>query len=230
MIELGIIYGIVSMICWGVSDYVCSLAAKKLNPLKMYFWFNLFGTIPLIIMTLFMTGFHIPSNQNMLTYVVVAFGYLFGNLALIKGLKVGKVSIVVPVSSMWPVLIVGFSLFFLGETLNLVNSVAVALIIFSLIIVSITKEKKHLKRKEVVRSLKYATLAALCWGIANSLYVSLARTDGWFWSALIAQVLVIILSFAIILIIKERSYSRTQYNRYYWDHCFFGIWLWFKCT
>ena len=135
-ISLGIIFGIIAMLCWATSDIIAAKAVRKTSVFKTFFWSQIVCTTLFIL--IFVTFFEFTPISFPTIGVILITGFLFvvSYLAYLKGMQVGKVSIISPVAACWAVITVILSLIFLNETLTLLQGVGVSLAILGAVLTS----------------------------------------------------------------------------------------------
>lgn len=112
-----------------------------------------------------------------------AFFTVIANLAFFKSLKLGKVSIVMPVASCWAVTTVLLSLIFLNQSLMRNHIIGVVLAIVGAILVSFKwKDLKKLQNR--AEGVTYAVVAALAYGIDFVIIDIIANEIDWFFPIL----------------------------------------------
>lgn len=96
-----LLMGLLSALCWGVTDYLSGKAARELGVFKALFVSHLFG---LIMLSLIFFVFSIPFElkiSGLLTAAIASFCNLLGMVFLLKALSIGKVSVVAPLVSLY---------------------------------------------------------------------------------------------------------------------------------
>lgn len=167
IITTGIIFGLISMMGWGVGDYVIALASRKVGNIKALFYSYLLGSIILILFTLIMRfPFNMTAKAFLFSLVAgilhVIAGYLF-----YKGLIVGKISLVSPIASSYSFILVLFGLVFFQEKLSFFQTTAIIGIIIGSIFTSLDIKEliSQFKFKKVDPGIPYAFATMLFWAI-----------------------------------------------------------------
>jgi len=178
-VSLGILFGTVAMISWGVSDFCVSKSARGCDPIRAFFWSQL---VALAIMSvIFFTFFSMPVLSFRIIALIFASGTLtvIANSAFYKALRVGQVAIVMPVESCWAVVTVFLSLAFFHEALTGAQTIGVTLAILGAILVSF-KWNDFLNMKKHANGVNYAILAAAAFGTDFVLIDMMVEEIGWF--------------------------------------------------
>ncbi|MDD5178200.1 MAG: DMT family transporter [Candidatus Nanoarchaeia archaeon] len=175
----GIIFGIIAMLCWGTADFFVANAVRKTSSFKTFVWSQIIGLILFFIIFSLFFNIQIPSLS--LVILILASGLLgaVSYLAFYKGLQIGKVSIISPVSACWPVIAIILSLIFLSEKLTGIQSIGISLAIIGAILTSF-KFNDLLKLKNVATGIKYGVVALIGWGIYFTFIDILVSELSWF--------------------------------------------------
>jgi bacterial/archaeal transporter family protein len=164
-LSIGIMAGLVAMLCWGVADFVQALNIKKIGAAKNMFFSNIIGFIPTLIVFFFFLAagsIHIDTISFILLFVA---GILdtAGVFSFMKSYEKGEISIVTPISASYSVLTVILAFLFLGETLPFLKIVSIVLIVIGIFFVSTNFKKiRHL---HTVEGVKESIIALVAWGI-----------------------------------------------------------------
>ncbi|MBW2977163.1 DMT family transporter [Candidatus Woesearchaeota archaeon] len=180
-ISSGILFGIIAMLGWGVSDFFVAKAVRKTTVLKTTVWSQLIGMI--LFFLLFPFFLEIPRFSFIDTAIILISGVIgiLALLAFFKGLQKGKISIVSPIASSYAALTVILSFIFLGEKLNALQTAGVSLAILGAVLTSL---RFHgligLKIKNIGTGVKYGLIAMIGWGTIFVFIGFLVSKFGWF--------------------------------------------------
>jgi len=187
-VSLGILFGIIAMIGWGFSDFFAAMAARKTSVIKTLVWSQIVGTLMLILAFLLFFKFPDISFNYLMLILISAFLNIIALLAFYKGMQIGNVSVISPISSAYAAITVILSLIFLNEKLNGLQTVGVSLAILGTILVSFKlHDLMKLKLKSVVSGVRYGLIAMLGWGIAFVFVGILVENLGWFFPPLLIK-------------------------------------------
>jgi drug/metabolite transporter (DMT)-like permease len=181
--NIGFLSGLLSMLGWGIADFLAAKSSRKIGYLPTYFWTQLIAfLIALIYFFLKFPTLNVNNLPQFLLFLLSA-GILFmvGSLAFYKGFVVGQVSLVSPIGASWTTVTVILSVIFLKEILPINQIVAIILIILGIILVSTNlKEVFKMKKFLLLAGAKEGFIAMLTWGLSLFLIVPVSKTLGWF--------------------------------------------------
>lgn len=180
MAEISIVYGIMAMLGFGLSNFFALLAVKKESALTVVFWSEVFGILLLVLFVGFSKA--LPNSLMLLTILAVA-GVVgaVAYLSFVRGLKVDRLSIVAPLGNSWSLITVLLSVIFLSQKLTNSQPIGVATVIAGTVLVSLKlSDIKKLHLGELEGGAKYGLAAMLGWGIQSFLIAELAPALGWF--------------------------------------------------
>ena len=193
-LSLGVIFGLVVMIGWGAHK----LFAKKLiNRVGAYSGLIYTNSVivGLVVIYCLATGtFAVPSKNIFLLTLLLAFLGALGAFFLYKSMEIGKLSIVVPISHVYSVIIVFLAFIFFGERLTRMQLSAVILAILGTLLISFKySEFKKIELKKASKGVPYALATTLCWGIVYFLIRIIVNELGPFVTSLYFETIILTL-------------------------------------
>lgn len=128
-------YALLSIFWWGVFGYLSKIGSAHASPPQMQILFTI-GMLPLVAAALFRGK--ITRDRRGLFYGVLT-GVLsgLGAIAYFAAMRVGKASLVGPVTSLFPLLTVLLALGILKERMNRIQLAGVALGLISIAVLSV---------------------------------------------------------------------------------------------
>ena len=180
-LSIGVILGILAMICWGASDFLAAHATRKSNAIKTFFWSMFFNFV--IYVAIFFTFFDVPVLSAASIFGILAMGAIntIAFIAFYNGMHKGKVGVVSPITNTWPIVTVIFALAFLGESLTALQIWAATLVIAGAILTSFKlHEVMSLSIKKAEAGVGLALLAAFMFGIFFIFVDVFVEQLGWF--------------------------------------------------
>jgi transporter family protein len=129
-------YALLCIIAWGTWGFVAKLGADRIAPGPLQILATA-GTLPLALLAFLQLRMRLEKDARGIGYSVLN-GVLssIGLLAYYAAASRGKVSVVGPVTSLFPLLTVGLAYIFLRERLNKVQVAGVALSLVAIAIFS----------------------------------------------------------------------------------------------
>src|SRR3954471_16130933 len=112
-------YSLGSALCWGVADFSGGLASRKASVYKVVLVAHTTGMALMIALAL-VRGEHMPSTREMLWGVAAGTAGTIGLVALYRGLAVGKMGIVAPITAVLTALLpISYGMFSQGLPRNI---------------------------------------------------------------------------------------------------------------
>ncbi|MCX6709711.1 MAG: DMT family transporter [Candidatus Woesearchaeota archaeon] len=193
MIEIGVIFGIISMFAWGISDFLAARSVKKESVFSVFFWSQMASTLLLFI--LFRKfDFSGISAKALIFIIITSVVDIVAYLAYYKAFSVGKTSIISPVVSCWAAVTVVLSVILFGEKLSAVQVLGILLAIFGSVFISF-KIHEIRGRKIKSKGLGLAVIAMLAWGSQVVFIRALVGELGWFMPTILIKLALIPIAF-----------------------------------
>lgn len=180
-LSLGIIFGLITLVCWGAADFFAAKAVRKADLFETLLWSQIISFICFLL--LFFALFQLP----IFTWETVKLLFIAGFLSaltfgtLYKGLKIGHVSVITPIVACWSVVTAILSVIFLNEKLTGLQIAGIVFAITGAILTSIKLEDlKKSKRAKLIMGIEYAIITAVAWGIGFTITAVIVERLGWF--------------------------------------------------
>src|SRR3989344_6906350 len=136
---MGILAGLLSMVCWGTAIFLAALASRKFGNFLTLFWMQLFGFHVGAVFFIFnfksFAYFSIPQNIPLL--LIVAMLQVIAYLAFYKGLEKAQVSLVSPIGAAWGLVTAVLGVIFLKEKLSGTQILSIGFIVVGILLLSI---------------------------------------------------------------------------------------------
>ena len=188
------LFGFASAICFGTGDFTGGYITKKSNVFLVLFFSQLVGFI-------FLVGCIIVFNEQLnvesifISLISGIFG-AFGLLAFYRGLSMGNMGIVAPITSVvTPIVPFLYSVFQLEYSITQIAGIILALI--AIWLVSSSKLQKRVSYIDIV----LAIIAGICLGL-YLVFINLASTTNYFYPILFARISSLCMISIIILLNK----------------------------
>jgi len=168
--ELGVMLALVAMVGYGFSDLFLTKAARRSGEYPTLFWRGIIILLLTLPVVLAVEGtILIPLEHLWLLLLLGVIGTL-AYYSYSKAVKVGVVSVISPFSHSAVLLTILLAFIFLGERLNMLQSLAVGLIILGMVFISVDyKELKKMRVKHLTRGMGYAVITFFGWGLYSFL-------------------------------------------------------------
>jgi drug/metabolite transporter (DMT)-like permease len=165
-LSLGILFGLLSMVGFGLSNALSQPLTRKIGSSKTLFLRNLF-IVPFMLAVFLI----FPAQQSYdISFFAIAFGLgILGfvpTLAFYKAVKIEKVGVVAPVASSQVVIAVLLAMLFFNETLSATQLASIVLIIAGVLLISFNpKDWKNLLGAGLSLGVLFALVASVLWGL-----------------------------------------------------------------
>ncbi|MBN2423221.1 DMT family transporter [Candidatus Woesearchaeota archaeon] len=164
MILTGILCGLAAMLGYGISDYLLKKPSEKIGTYSTLFQIQvitLILNIPFIIYYFSKYTFNITVSDLVILTIAAIFD-VFAWFNFSKSLTKGEIAIVTPIMSVYSIVTVVLSVFFLNEILNSYQLVAVFLALLGIILTS--ADIKNLHKIHSTKGVLNAFASMIGWG------------------------------------------------------------------
>jgi drug/metabolite transporter (DMT)-like permease len=217
---VSIIFGLLAMLGYGVTDFFSSVITKRDNAVRVTFWYFLISGVALAIGAL--VFFQIP-QISAYEWILLAITSVFSAAGLItfyRALRIGKLSIVAPISSAWSIVPFLAGALLLGEPLGIVQVVGILVVIIGTVLASFSfKELKKMKLTTLAPGAGYAIATLLIWGVFYTTIGVLSKEIGWIY----AIAIVTLGSALAIFLFSFRNVGSLSFPRKIW--WLIGLWI-----
>ncbi len=169
--SLGIVFGLLAMLGYGLSNAFSQIPAKKIGPKRTIFFRGVFISAILLPVLLF----YLPTTNFSFAYIPVAFAVSFiGYLPLItfyKALEKGKVGIVAPIANSSVIFTILLSVIFFGEALTAGRLIAIAMILAGIVLISVNP--RDIRKSQLFKmssGIPFALVTCVLWGMVFFLF------------------------------------------------------------
>ncbi len=180
---LAVIFAILTFIGWGTGDIFGVFSSRRLGAFRSALWVNIITVPYLAILAPFFLDelftFTLPILiLNAVLGVIVTCAFM----AFLEGARLGKPSILGAIAGSFPALVVILSIIFLGEKLSSIQALAIVVIIAGIVLTSINFKELSGSKVKLERSIGFALLAMVLWGIFFTFIRIPVQQVGWFWA------------------------------------------------
>lgn len=168
-ISTGVLYGLVALFGWGLSDFIARKAIDEEGHYRILFFSTLLGAAFLLVFTALFLKVPALSLEMLVVLVFLGTLWTFGCLAFYKAIEIGKLSIVSPVGASWAIIAVLIGFFFFSERVTPERGVGIMLAVLGIALASTSfSELRKARRAVLMKGVNYALFAMLGWGLMFS--------------------------------------------------------------
>lgn len=170
------------MLGWGTADYLAALSSRKISAFQAYSWMVF---VAAAISAAGVLLFDVSLSFSIITLVKI-FGFAalltIGNFSYFHGLSIGSVSLLAPLSSVWPIITVLFAILVYRESPTTLQFLGGVAILAGVILASLNWQEllKNFRMTTSDPGAKWVFIAVATWGLGYSFYSPLTRAYGWF--------------------------------------------------
>lgn len=201
--DIGVLYGLVAMLGFGLHNSLLQAPSRGLGVNRTLFFRGVMTTLLLFLALLFSLPSSFDYFQLAIAVGVSVLGY-FPLALFLKALKTGKVGVVVPIANSFAVFAVLFSFLLFGESLALLQLVAISLIVVGIALLSLNFQ--DLRSSAIFNPLS-GVLLALGASILWALFYVLSKIPVSFFGpilpALIGEVVILVITAGVMA--RERQ-------------------------
>jgi drug/metabolite transporter (DMT)-like permease len=154
-LDLSIVYGLLTATGFGVADFIAKLSTDRIGFLRTALFMQLVGGLLLIPFTLPEFWLLFVEPWYALAGILLGVVNALATLSLYKGFEVGRLSVVSPIASSYPVVSVILAIVFLRENITDERLTGIALIMAGIILVGIQRSERE-ANKHVASGVIYA--------------------------------------------------------------------------
>lgn len=199
--NLGVAAALVSMVSWGIGDFLIQRSARRLGDWKTLFYIDALGWIVLLPLCFK----ELISASGTEIAILAAIG-LFVPIAAIldfEALKKGKIAVVEPIFCLEIPVAAILAFFVLGETVTGAQTGLIAALVVSLALVSLSRFSVLKKMSFLEQGVRIAVLAAISMGVLNFSFGVGAREAAPLLASFFIRLMASSVSFIVLLSRKE---------------------------
>lgn len=170
MPTISVIFGVISMFGFGLSNAIAQIPAKKIGGKRTAFFRSFFITILFLMFLPFLGEINFSVKYILITVGISLIGYV-ALVSFYNALSKGKVGLISPVANSAVIFTVIFSTIFFRESLILVQWISISIIIIGIILTSLDfRDIKNSNLLKVSSGIPYALITCLLWGLVFFLF------------------------------------------------------------
>lgn len=211
-----IIGGLIAMITEGIADFTDKINVQKFDALKIIFWTELIGTIPIILYSLTSKSLILKINSNLLPHLIIlSIIDTIGCIFLYRALKKGKVSIITPVFATYSILSCLISTIIFKEPIKSTAFILIFLMLLGIILTSLDFsdiKNTSFKLKNLTAGIPECIISMIIYSFWYPLWNHYIDADTNWISTLLTYKLLLSLVAIIIIKLKNGSVSLKDSN------------------
>lgn len=181
---LSVAFAIASMAGFGLGDFIAKTVVAKASAYRTVLISQCVGSVPFFLATL-MYGWAVPDGSLVFLTALSAAMSTVMLFSLYQALKLGKASIVTPISSCWTVAAVVLSVTILGEALSMLQILLISTVFLGILLVAVQSSDRKSKASNV--SIILALLVVFLGGGNTILLKWIAETGHYLMGFLLAR-------------------------------------------
>jgi transporter family protein len=127
---------LLALVCWGVWAFLPKIAVRFVSPRSAFLWEVAGGLVVGLFVTLTLKERIAVDWRGIVPAMLTGVAGYLGVIFFLYALQTGKVSVVAPLSALYPVITIGLGVAFLGERLSPVQLLGAALALVSVVLLS----------------------------------------------------------------------------------------------
>jgi drug/metabolite transporter (DMT)-like permease len=208
-ILIGTISGLGAGVMWGVADWLTPRNKDKLSFWQINLIINLAGVACYLALFLITLPHQMPSQEIMLKAVLGSVFLTSGYVFFVKALTLGPVAVVVPLSSIYPMVTLALSVIFLNAIFTGIQVVAMVTIIIGAVLLAYEKNYQRLPLRTLHRANYLTIMSVLLWGTAFFILNPLITKENWQVLLLILDSVGLIIAFTLLAIVYKSHFSKA---------------------
>lgn len=182
MTNLAIIFAFAAYFGWAIGAFFETVAARRINSYSLTFWGLVIGAV--------LSSFYLPfaiSLANGFTLsilclnLLLALFFIGGIIIYYEALKIENRSLTGTIAQSFPAFTVIFSILFLGEKLNSIQSAAIIITFIGLVLCVYDFKDTSSEKKTLNKGTILALAVSISWGIYFAFIKLVIEKVGWFW-------------------------------------------------
>lgn len=203
MLYIGILIATISMVFYGVGDFLQGVGSKKINPITFLFWGQIVGIAFYLSLFLIFKPNYIVTSYN-LTLAIVAGALIFvSSMLFYKGLEIGKSSFMFPIANAAGALAAILGVVLLHERLLSNQAFGVALTAIGILVMFDVINLKDISVRKIEAEGFYAISTMALWGVFLLIIGFISKQMGPIMPGLITYSISMLFTFAYVILRKK---------------------------
>lgn len=184
---ISIIFALIAAVGWGIADIFGGLVAKKIGGYS--------SAVVSYILSLIIASLYIPfaihdlsgiTLSTIIWLIIITPIGVIPLIALYEGFQRGNASLIGTIGGANGILVIPMSLIFLGESINLNQTICIILVIIGVLLASLDFTELKFKKIFSDKGIPYGLVAMITWAIWFTFVKIPINNIGWFWPAYIS--------------------------------------------
>lgn len=185
-----LLFAAIAFFGWGVGDIFETITVRRIGAIQASFWIYLSRVIIFSVLIPFsLQEIARLTLDTFLLNILLSFFLIFGTVAFYKGLNTYIPSLVGTIAASFVGLVVIFSMVFLGERINNLQTISIIVIFIGIVLATLNLEAIRKGNHGVSQGMVFAFIAMICWGIYFTFIKIPVYKIGWFWPHYISYLL-----------------------------------------
>jgi drug/metabolite transporter (DMT)-like permease len=199
----GIAFALLTCLSFGTSDFLAGVWTRRIPNLTVLVFAQLAGLV-LVSVLVALFGGPVPSADFLPYAVLAGLTGVLGVGAFWRGMAIGKLSLVAPIAAAAAIIPTGFALA-TGERPSTLQSVAIALIIVGVVVVSrVPGDDRARDPRRVAAGTGMGLVAAVCFGLVVVFLDEATETGaGALWTALVGRAVAVSAVLVVIATLRH---------------------------
>jgi len=208
MIFIATIGGLVTLLFWGVGDYLTGKSGQKGDVYLTNLFVQCIGLF-LFTVAVIGFGFSIPNWNTVFLVAIVGFIFNAAFITFIKALAIGPFGIASPISSSYALITLVISILFFGYQTSSQGLLALFLIILGVVVLSVDRDTFNLKKFHG-SVVYFSVITALMWGVGFALADQVLQEITWYEFLFLLNVFTTLYSALYFYFVHKRLPSLKQ--------------------
>jgi drug/metabolite transporter (DMT)-like permease len=173
-------YGLVAAICWGFSALLATIVSRRVGAVRTAFVGHATGVVALTLFLVLSAERLTASGASLLALPFAGILVAVAFLAVYRGLALGPVALVAPISAGYAGVTVMLAVPILGERPSPLASAGIAAIVCGVVLSSTEAGKRRERRSSQPSGVPFGVISMCAFGVATLIIGYFSKRLGWF--------------------------------------------------
>jgi len=226
MILAATIGGLLTLLFWGVSDYLAGKSGKTADEYLTNFVIQTVGALVLVPVVIYY-GLSVELNASLLPVILIAALFTVAYVAFVKALTIGPFGVAVPIANAYTLVTMAIGLLFFNFQISVSELIVLVVIVLGVIFLAVNKTTFSLKNFRG-STVYFSFVTLFCWGVAFALVDVSSKIFPWHELLFMIAMIMSILGFLYYVIVRkklpplhEMRYANMKYA--WWSGVFISL-------